>query len=123
MKNIKRRMTPQPLKIRADVELTCFHYDGIEHIKKAMRAAEATSTEDCQVGGAGSQSSELGGCSGRCRKQAQLCMSLAVTRRWLHCVQDAQHRWPAVHCSAHGYVLQLVQRCPGTCLTLPWALV
>ena len=33
-------MTPQPLKIRADVELTCFHYDGIEHIKDAMRAAE-----------------------------------------------------------------------------------
>ena len=40
LKNIKRRMTPQPLKIRADVELTCFHYDGIEHIKDAMRAAE-----------------------------------------------------------------------------------
>ncbi len=45
LKNIKRRMTPQPLKIRADVELTCFQYDGIERIKDAMRAAEATSTE------------------------------------------------------------------------------
>lgn len=49
LKNIKRRMTPQPLKIRADVELTCFHYDGIEHIKSAMRAAEAVSTEECPV--------------------------------------------------------------------------
>lgn len=49
LKNIKRRMTPQPLKIRADVELTCFHYDGIEHIKSAMRAAEAMSTEECVV--------------------------------------------------------------------------
>lgn len=49
LKNIKRRMTPQPVKIRADVELTCFHYDGIEHIKTAMRAAEAQSTEDCAV--------------------------------------------------------------------------
>jgi translation initiation factor 2 subunit 1 len=42
-------MTPQPLKIRADVELTCFAYDGIERIKDAMRAAEATSTEECPV--------------------------------------------------------------------------
>lgn len=40
LKNIKRRMTPQPLKIRADVEMTCFAYDGIERIKAAMRAAE-----------------------------------------------------------------------------------
>ena len=28
VKDIRRRMTPQPLKIRADVELTCFAYDG-----------------------------------------------------------------------------------------------
>ena len=48
-KNIKRRMTPQPLKIRADVELTCFAYDGVLHIKEAMRAAEAVSTEECKV--------------------------------------------------------------------------
>jgi translation initiation factor 2 subunit 1 len=45
LKNIKRRMTPQPIKVRADVELTCFQYDGIEHIKAAMRAAQACSTE------------------------------------------------------------------------------
>ncbi|GBF90073.1 eukaryotic translation initiation factor 2 subunit alpha [Raphidocelis subcapitata] len=49
LKNIKRRMTPQPLKIRADVEMTCFAYDGIERIKAAMRAGEALSTEDCPV--------------------------------------------------------------------------
>lgn len=49
MKNIKRRMTPQPVKIRADVEMTCFQYDGIEHIKSAIRAAEASGTEDCPV--------------------------------------------------------------------------
>ncbi len=40
MTNIKRRMTPQPLKIRADVELTCFAYDGVERIRDAMRAAQ-----------------------------------------------------------------------------------
>ena len=36
MKNIRRRMTPQPVKIRADVELTCFSYDGILHIQVHM---------------------------------------------------------------------------------------
>ncbi|KAF8065555.1 eukaryotic translation initiation factor 2 subunit alpha [Scenedesmus sp. PABB004] len=49
LKNIKRRMTPQPLKIRADVELTCFAYDGVERIRDAMRAAEAAGSEDCPV--------------------------------------------------------------------------
>lgn len=33
MKNITRRMTPQPLKIRADVDMTCFAYDGVLHIQ------------------------------------------------------------------------------------------
>ena len=29
IKDICRRMTPQPLKIRSDMELTCFSSDGI----------------------------------------------------------------------------------------------
>ena len=33
IKNIKRRMTPQPLKIRADIEMKCFQFDGVLHIK------------------------------------------------------------------------------------------
>ena len=33
IKNVQRRMTPQPLKIRADVELTCYAYDGVIHIQ------------------------------------------------------------------------------------------
>lgn len=49
LKNIRRRLTPQPIKIRADVELTCFSYDGVEHIKTAMRAAQSCSSEDCEV--------------------------------------------------------------------------
>ena len=36
MKNITRRMTPQPLKIRADVDMTCFAYDGVLHIQVSM---------------------------------------------------------------------------------------
>lgn len=49
LRNIKRRMTPQPLKIRADVEATCYAYDGVERIRDAMRAAEALSTDECPV--------------------------------------------------------------------------
>jgi len=49
LKHIRRRMTPQPLKIRADVELTCFAYDGVLHIQEAMRKGEAMGTEECPV--------------------------------------------------------------------------
>lgn len=43
--NIARRLTPQPVKIRADVEVTCFGYEGIDAIKRALLKAEALSTE------------------------------------------------------------------------------
>lgn len=43
--NIARRMTPQPVKLRADVEVTCFGYEGIEAIKKAFKTAEDIQTE------------------------------------------------------------------------------
>ncbi|KAI3458505.1 hypothetical protein Pfo_015168 [Paulownia fortunei] len=49
VKNIRRRMTPQPLKIRADVEMKCFQFDGVLHIKEAMRKAEAAGNKDCPV--------------------------------------------------------------------------
>ncbi|WZZ40288.1 hypothetical protein YC2023_036553 [Brassica napus] len=49
VKNIRRRMTPQPMKIRADIELKCFQFDGVVHIKEAMRKAEAAGNEDCPV--------------------------------------------------------------------------
>ncbi|KAI7845161.1 hypothetical protein COHA_001206 [Chlorella ohadii] len=47
--NIRRRLTPQPIKIRADVEMTCFAYDGVEKIKESMRAAQAAGTTACPV--------------------------------------------------------------------------
>lgn len=37
---IKRRLTPQALKIRADFEITCFAYEGIDAIKEALRAGQ-----------------------------------------------------------------------------------
>ncbi|KAI0319847.1 eukaryotic translation initiation factor 2 subunit alpha [Amylostereum chailletii] len=42
---IARRLTPQPIKLRADVEVTCYNTSGIDAIKKALRAGEAASTE------------------------------------------------------------------------------
>ena len=49
VKDVRRRMTPQPLKIRAEVEITCFEYDGIEHIKAALKTAEKVSGTECDV--------------------------------------------------------------------------
>ena len=42
---IARRLTPQPIKLRADIELTCYTPAGIDAIKKALRAGESQSTE------------------------------------------------------------------------------
>jgi translation initiation factor 2 subunit 1 len=46
---IGRRLTPQPTKVRADVEVTCFGYEGIDAVKNALRTAEARNTKDTQV--------------------------------------------------------------------------
>ncbi|KAI1248695.1 eukaryotic translation initiation factor 2 subunit alpha [Eutypa lata] len=46
---IGKRLTPQPTKVRADVEVTCFDYEGIDAVKTALRTAEADNTEDNQV--------------------------------------------------------------------------
>ncbi|CAE6539912.1 unnamed protein product [Rhizoctonia solani] len=46
---IARRLTPQPIKLRADIELTCFQPTGIDAIKRALTAGEAVSTEAVPV--------------------------------------------------------------------------
>ena len=46
---ISKRLTPQPTKVRADVEVTCFGYEGIDAVKNALRAAEAHNTAETQV--------------------------------------------------------------------------
>ncbi len=46
---IARRLTPQPIKLRADIELTCYTPSGIEAIKKALRAGEKSSTETVPI--------------------------------------------------------------------------
>ncbi|KAH3899394.1 translation initiation factor eIF2 subunit alpha SCDLUD_004837 [Saccharomycodes ludwigii] len=46
---IARRLTPQAVKIRSDVEVSCFGYEGIDAIKEALKAAEDVSTEQMQI--------------------------------------------------------------------------
>jgi len=49
LSNIKRRLAPQPVKVRADVEITCFRYEGIDAIKSAIVKGEATSTPQAPI--------------------------------------------------------------------------
>lgn len=42
-------MPQQLLKIRADVEIKCFQFDGVLHIKDALRKAEAAGNDQCPV--------------------------------------------------------------------------
>lgn len=46
---ISKKLTPHPTKIRADIEVTCFGYEGIDAVKTALRTAEAENTQDKQV--------------------------------------------------------------------------
>ncbi|KAI9778956.1 MAG: hypothetical protein M1839_007767 [Geoglossum umbratile] len=46
---IGKRLTPAPTKVRADVEVTCFGYEGIDAVKTALRAAEAKNAPEAQV--------------------------------------------------------------------------
>mmetsp|Transcript_2059 Transcript_2059/g.3639 ORF Transcript_2059/g.3639 Transcript_2059/m.3639 type:complete len:304 (-) Transcript_2059:61-972(-) len=49
LKNIERKLKPQAVKLRADIEVTCFDFEGVDAIKAALSAGEATSTEACPI--------------------------------------------------------------------------
>jgi len=42
---IARRLTPQPIKLRADIELTCYTPVGIDAIKRALFSGESQGSE------------------------------------------------------------------------------
>jgi len=46
---ILRRLAPQPVKIRSDVEVSCFTYEGIDAIREALFAGMAVGTEQSQI--------------------------------------------------------------------------
>lgn len=49
IKDINRRMSPQPHKIRADVEVTCLGIKGVDAIRSALLAGKALSTDDIPI--------------------------------------------------------------------------
>lgn len=49
LKNIARRLTPQPIKLRADIEVMCFGREGIQAIKEALKAGESLSDDEMQI--------------------------------------------------------------------------
>ncbi|PYH97380.1 putative eukaryotic translation initiation factor 2 alpha subunit [Aspergillus ellipticus CBS 707.79] len=46
---ISKRLTPHPTKVRADIEVTCFGYEGIDAVKNALRTAEINNTPETQI--------------------------------------------------------------------------
>lgn len=47
--SIVRRLTPQKMKLRADVEVACFGYEGIDAVRAALAAGEAVSTDEIAI--------------------------------------------------------------------------
>lgn len=45
VEHVRTKMMPTPMKIRADIQVTCYTYEGIEAIRAALLAAQALSTE------------------------------------------------------------------------------
>lgn len=46
---IRRRLAPQPIKIRSDIEVSCFTYEGIDAIREALFAGMALSKDNMQI--------------------------------------------------------------------------
>jgi len=46
---IRRRLAPQPIKIRADIEVSCFAYEGIDAIREALFAGMKVGDEKTPI--------------------------------------------------------------------------
>lgn len=49
LNNIRRKLTSQAVKIRADIECACYGYEGIDAVKAALRAGLELSTEELPI--------------------------------------------------------------------------
>jgi len=49
LNNIRRKLTSQAVKIRADIECACYEYEGIDAVKSALRAGLELSTEELPI--------------------------------------------------------------------------
>ena len=49
LNNIRRKLTSQAVKIRADIECACYGYEGIDAVKTALRAGLEMSTDELPI--------------------------------------------------------------------------
>lgn len=49
LQQISRKLTPNPVKVRADIEVTCFGYEGVDAVKEALEAGESLHSEEVPV--------------------------------------------------------------------------
>ncbi len=49
LQDIRHRLMPQAVKLRADFEVSCFAYEGIEAVRRALHEGLALSTEDLPI--------------------------------------------------------------------------
>ena len=47
--DIRRRMTPQAVKVRSDIEVACYGYEGIDAVKAALKEGLKFSTEELPI--------------------------------------------------------------------------
>lgn len=47
--NIRQKLTSQAVKIRADIEVACYGYEGIDAVKAALKAGLLCSTDDIPI--------------------------------------------------------------------------
>lgn len=47
--NIKRKLTSQAVKIRADIECACYGYEGIDAVKAALKTGLTVSTAEMPI--------------------------------------------------------------------------
>lgn len=49
LNQVKRKLTSQAVKIRADIECACYGYEGIDAVKAALKSGLAISTEELPI--------------------------------------------------------------------------
>jgi len=49
VENINRRMMPQSVKVRSDIEVSCYSYEGIDAVKAALKQGLTFSTEELPI--------------------------------------------------------------------------
>lgn len=49
LSQVKRKLTSQAVKIRADIECACYGYEGIDAVKTALKAGLSLSTEELPI--------------------------------------------------------------------------